>query len=114
MDFLKKTVHTKKTQNEYNKAASERDKIKQELLSLFVNLGFSENQIGELFRIIDAAQDKIEDLKKELIGSNINKDPRELQNKIFGEIKQVSSQMNMDLKYKTDEIIEKNKRENKI
>lgn len=107
MFFFNSKENNEDKQKEPDKICSERDKIKQQLKSTYVNLGFNDNEIKELFKIIDYSQNKIENLKKQLIGSNIDNDPKELQGKIIEEINQISSQMIEDLKTKTDEIKEK-------
>ena len=112
MLFFKKNKienNDKNKQNELEKVQSERDDIKNELNLIYKDLGFSSKDINELFKIIDSAHDKIENLKKQLIGSNINNNPKEIQARIVKEINQLSTLMQVDLKAKTHEIMKKNK-----
>ena len=106
MLFFKKNKienNDKNKQNELEKVQSERDDL------IYKDLGFSSKDINELFKIIDSAHDKIENLKKQLIGSNINNNPKEIQARIVKEINQLSTLMQVDLKAKTHEIMKKNK-----
>ncbi|MFH0703171.1 MAG: hypothetical protein V2B14_06520 [bacterium] len=104
MDFFKKL---KKQKNTPNEILSEREKIKKDIKKTLKKLGLNDKEIKETLEIVDKAQNKIETLKKQLIGTNINQDPTEIQEKIMVQIQQISNQMQIDLKKKVQEILNK-------
>ena len=107
MEFLKtsnRQNNEKENLTELEKTKSERVMIKQQLSGIYNSLGFGETEKKLLFKIIDNAQDKIEKLKEMLIGTNIDNDPAEITEKTLIEINQITEQMMIDLKAKTNEL----------
>lgn len=91
----------KEKEEKYEKILSQRESIKQSLKQTFIQLGFNNEQMQELFVIIDDSQNRIEELKKKLLDNNSG----EFQEQIIKEIEEISKQMQVDLKTRTDEIL---------
>lgn len=104
-DFLKKKPEN--SEPKYEEIISQREAIKRDISITLKKLNLNEIEIHETLIVIDAAEDKIAKLKESLIGTNINNDPTELQEKVSKEIQDITAQMYVDLKNKVQAIIQR-------
>ena len=110
MNFFKPENQQKQQETpKYEELIDERKKIKNDIQKTLEGLQLNPKEIKEVLKIVDETEKTIEFLKKQLIGSNINQDPRELQKMIFGIINQNRQEMTVKMKAKVEEILAKKK-----
>lgn len=90
---------------DYKKIQDERRKIKKEIEKALKDLYFTSDQIKEVLAIVDNAQDKIQILKDNLIGTNIDQIPVAIEKKTMAKIDLLTKQMNKDLETKVKDIM---------
>jgi len=89
----------------FNQMLTERQQIKKRIEKSLDELLFTEAEKKETFYIIDYTYEQIQVLKDMLIGTNINNDPEEIQNKTMAKITEMTETMYIELKKKVKEII---------
>lgn len=95
-------------QNRTEQINKKRSEVKTSMEENLKSIGFSEEEIFEVIRIIDIAEKKIQEQKDLLIGTNINNHyVNETMKPIFAEIKRLQLKMADDIRAKITEIKER-------
>lgn len=95
----------KEEENKTQQIADERKKIREEMRQNLTKIGFTEEEIQEVFKIINLAEYNIDLAKKSLIGTNINNlDPTAIMDETTEKIRNLQQQMAIDIKAKIQEI----------
>lgn len=96
------------SENRTEKINKKRSEVKASMEENLKSIGFSEEEIFEVIRIIDVAEKKIQEQKDLLIGTNINNHyVNETMKPIFEEIKKLQLKMADDIRAKIAEIKER-------
>lgn len=103
----KGSSHMPEASEEYTKMLKERDEIKSNIRTNLERLHFTKGEISEVFGIIDFSYKQIEDIKKSLIGSNINNEFDQMEKqmkKAQTDIKKITNMMVANLNQKVQQI----------
>ena len=112
-ESIEKKKETKKNTPSYEQLMDERQQIKSKIQKTLEGIGLMPDEVNEVLNIVDETEKRIEFLKNQLIGSNIDQDPTEIQKLVFGLIKENREEMTVKMKLKVDEIIAKRNKRNK-
>lgn len=109
-NFFTNLFKKKEEESKTEKIMDQRSKIKDQMAENLRKLNFTTMEISEVLNLITVTESKIEMLKTGLIGSNIDNDPRPIQEKTVSKIRELQTQLQEDIRNKVAEI---QKRKNK-